>query len=133
MQTAVSVSGLRELSRDFGRMSKDLRRDLRTEVKGLAGIVAEEAKSIAESKGLVASGRLVRMIRPGIKGSNVGVVRETAVRTSGKNAPFKYPAVYEFGGGGARAFLMPAVERKRNEVIQGVEQLLDRLADRYGF
>jgi phage gpG-like protein len=133
----IQVEGISELNRAFGRLDKRLQRELQAEMRAIAAVVAERAKQIAEEKGLRRSGRLVESIKPGARRGGA-VVRETAVRTTGKGAPYKYPGIYEFGGRaglgqvGPRAFLKPAVDDTREETVRGVELLLDRLISAEG-
>ena len=128
------IEGLNALVRDFGKMSRELRRDIRAELREAAREVADEARSIAREQGLVDSGQLARQIKPGWRRGNVAVVRESAVRATGKNAPFRYPAVYEYGRKrGNRPFLRPALERKRVAIYARMSGLVDRLTGRYGF
>ena len=125
-QADIRVKGLDDLVRDFGKVDRGLRKELQGEIRKVAGIVAGEAKERAVRQGLVDSGKLVRSIRPGVRRST-GVVRVTATRDG-----FPYPAVYEFGGGGVRAFLMPALKDKTDDVFKGLEDMLDRLTSQAG-
>ena len=123
---AVRVEGLADLRRDFGRLSKALQDDFRDEIKAVADIVAVESRAIAKRKGLHDTGRLIRSIKPGTSGA-VGVVRANAARKG-----YRYGAVYEFGRGGKRAFLRPALESKRDEVVEAFGDLLDDMHERIG-
>ena len=114
----VQVEGVRELDRALRRVDKEARKSLRDELKAAAGVVAVEAQSVARSKRLVATGKLVRSIKPGLQGAGA-VVRVGATRNG-----YRYPAVYEFGRGGARAFLRPAAERKEGEVRERAEDAM---------
>lgn len=125
---AVSVHGLDELVRSLGRAQVRIRPALRSELRTLATSVAEEAKSRARSQGLVRSGALVKDIRPSVRGTSA-LIRESAVRRQGKNAPFGYPALYEFGG---RPFMYPAADGKRGEIERGLENAVERVLDGAG-
>ena len=126
MGAVVQVKGLRELQRDFRKMSKDLAGDLRKRLKGIGQIVADEAQRIAAARGLKDSGDLIRLIRPTVKANAV------SIRASAKRRGFNYPVRYELGDR-QRPFLVPARERKQPEVIRRLEDMVDDLADRYGF
>ena len=117
---------MRELQRDFRKMSKDLAGDLRKRLKGIGQIVADEAQRIAAARGLKDSGDLIRLIRPTVKANAV------SIRASAKRRGFNYPVRYELGDR-QRPFLVPARERKQPEVIRRLEDMVDDLADRYGF
>lgn len=127
MNEVVRVEGLKELDRAFGRINKDLRRELRKGLRRAAKVVATEGQQIARDKGLVRTGRLVKGIRPGATGDAV-FVRARALKDA-----FNYAPVYEFGAGGRRAFLGPAVQRKRGEVVDEIEKVLDEMAAANGF
>jgi hypothetical protein len=124
---AIKVEGVQDTLRAFGRISKGLRRELGLELKKIAGLVAVDAKAIAEFLGLRDSGKLIGSIRPGLRGS-VAYVTATAQRNG-----FNYPAVYEFGHGRERAFLTPAARLNVDNTVRGMEHLLDRLISDAGF
>jgi hypothetical protein len=125
-QTIVRFSGLRELDRALGRADKDLRTILRRDLKEVADVVAVEARQIAQSKGMVRSGDLVRLIQP------FALVRGAGVRSSATHRGYRYPRRLEFEDRGSseygpHATLLPAVEAKKGEVYAKAELLLDRL------
>lgn len=122
----VKVDGLRELDRSLRKADTETRKRLRDALKDAAGVVAGEAQSIARGKGLVDSGKLVRSIKPGLQGAGA------VVRASANRAGYPYPAVYEFGRGGARAFLVPAAERKQDEVRDRAEQAVNQAIETAG-
>lgn len=124
----VSLDGLKALDRALGKADKNLRTGLRSELKAVATIVADEAKSIAASKGLRQSGDLIRGIRPFALTGRAGV-RSTAIHRG-----YSYPRRLEFEGRGGDKFgpnatLLPAVNAKSGELQTKAEQLLDRFAD----
>ena len=127
MQATVRVEGLDRLVRDFGRMSKQLRKDLQAELKDIAGHVADEAQSVAEREGLRDSGKLIRSIKPSVRGSTA------YVRATATNRGFNYPRRHEFENGGVRAFLHPALQQSTSKVEREIGRMVDRLADRNGF
>jgi hypothetical protein len=128
----IAVEGLDELVRDFRRMSPALAKGVREELKAVAGIVEEEARDVAEAKGLRDSGRLIRGTRRFAKASSAGV------RNYARRKGFAYPMVYEYGGrgggrSGPRAFLEPALDNKEEAVIEALDDMLGRLGTEHGF
>jgi hypothetical protein len=123
----IRITGLRELVRDFGRMQRGLRTELQREMSQIGGIVAGEARQIAQQKGLRDSGDLIRSIRPRVRGA------VALVRSSAEHRGFNYPARLEYEHGGRRAFLGPAVDAKQAEVVDAIDDMLDRLASEHGF
>lgn len=117
--------GLKELDKALGKADKKLRKELRNRFKGVAGVVATEARSVAESKGLRKSGDLIRGIRPFSTGARTGV------RSSATHAGYNYPQRLEYDEGGLRATLGPALEAKGDEVFQAAEGLIDDIADEF--
>lgn len=130
--TAVRVEGLRELDRAFGRASKELRRELRGELRQVGRIVADEARQVAARKGLRKTGRLIKSIRPSVKGAGVFVRAGAVTRSAKYPSGFNYPRRLEFEGGGRRAFLRPALASKQQQVVEQMERVLDRVADGFG-
>lgn len=116
----VQITGLKELQRDLKRADAELPKQLRVAVKGIGQTVADEAKRIAEGNGLVLTGRLVRSIRPSVRGMTA-VIRDTA-----KQRGFNYPVRYEFGDR-RRPFLVPAVQRKEGEIVRDLEEVINRV------
>ena len=126
---------------DFRKKLKALEPGLDKEVKaGMRKIgkkVATQAKAIAGVKGLNRSGELIRKIAPSVRMDGT-TIRAKAVRKEGRNAPFAYPAVYEYGGRGGdsvgpRAFLEPAVEAMWDDIQQEVEHLVDETMRKAGW
>jgi hypothetical protein len=132
MAYSVRFKGLKELDRALGKADKDLRASLRDSLKDVASIVAVEARSIAQSKGLRQSGDLIAGIKP------YALTGKAGVRSTAKHRGFGYPARLEFEGRGAvgtwgnRASLYPALDRKQDEVTNRTEKLLDDLVDELG-
>ncbi len=129
---AIYVKGLDQLLRDLGRMAPELRKELRGALREAAGAVSSKAKQIAESEGLRASGALIRLIKPSVRGSRAYVV-ESATRTEGLHAPFRYPAVFEFGQGGARSFLRKAAEEELDHTVARVGAAWTHTMKKLGF
>jgi hypothetical protein len=124
----IRFEGLKEFDRALGRADKEQRKRLRAGLKDIAEVVASEARSIAESKGLRQSGDLIRGIRP-----FAGVGR-AGVRSSARHRGYPYPRRIEFedrGGStfGPRANVIPAVDAKANEALARADRLLDRIVD----
>jgi hypothetical protein len=126
---------------DFRKKIKALDSGLDSEVKvGMRKIgkqVATQAKAIAGVKGLRDSGELIRKIAPSVRMDGT-TIRAKAMRSTGKRAPFPYPAIYEYGGRGGgstgpRAFLGPAVEAMQDEIRQEVENIVDETMRKAGW
>lgn len=124
--TRVEVKGYRELLRALKRTDAELHRNLREGLTGIAREVVQEAKGIAESKGLRESGDLIRGIRP------FATVKGTGVRSGAMHGGYAYPQRLEYEGRqggryGPRASLNPAVDRKEPEINRGLDRVLDQL------
>lgn len=155
MAEAIRVQGLSGLVRDFGRMSKTLRKELQDELRDAAELVADEARAEAERQGLHDTGALIRSIGTRV-GRSIAYVRATATskhrttdRVRVRSLPgsrggsrtaaaatstvrdFPYPKLYEYRDGGRRAFLAPALQTKRQEVERHVERILDKLENQF--
>jgi hypothetical protein len=134
----VQVQGLRQFDRFLGRVSKDAQRELRSELRVIARSVRDEARQQAIGQGFGGTGRsgrgrgeLLRKLTYGVRGG-LAYIAEGAVRTEGRGAPFKYPAVFEYGRRQHRPFLLPALDAKRQDVYRGIEDLFDRLTSENG-
>lgn len=123
---AIRIRGLRELNRDFKKISKDLGKELRSELKE----AAEPVRSTAEK---LALGRIRNMPRsPHWAGMRVGVTAKSV---------YVVPQARRRGGSG-RANLAtllleramdPALEQKQDEVVEKVDDMLGHLFSRNGF
>lgn len=133
---SVRVEGLSQLIRDFNRMDKQLARDLRRELLAVGQIVADEARDVqvpdqdlaagqSGDDGKRNTGRLQKGIRPRMRGT------ATIVENRTKRDGYVYPAVYEYGKG--RPFLEPALDAKTEDVVQALDDMLDRLVSANGF
>lgn len=123
----VSIEGLDALDRALGKADKSLRAGLRKDLKEVVEIVAEDARSIVERKGLRQSGDLIKGIRAFALTGRAGVKSTAIHRGCG------YPKRLEFEGRGGNKFgpnasLLPAVNEKSSELETRAEQLLDRFA-----
>lgn len=118
---AVRVVGLRELQRDFKRMSKDLSKELRDELKTVAEPIRADAEQRASAKGF---GEKWSRIKTGVTVRGVYI------------APFSRRA-----GGTPRPnfgvmlldVMDAAAEDGHSEIEHGMEGMLDRLTRANGF
>lgn len=135
---SIRVEGLGKLIRDFQRMDKQLAGDLRRELVLIGEMVADETTNVQmPGEGLAAgqigqdgkrnSGRLERSIRARMRGSATIVEQ----RRGGRAGKYPYGAIYEYGKG--RPFLNPALEAKTEEVVEALDDMLDRLVSANGF
>lgn len=109
----VEVTGLNELVRAFGRIDRGMSRQFRRQLRvGVGGPVAQDMKQMAQSLGLRKSGKLINSLRPSVRGATL------FINESATNKGYPYPAVYEFGRGGARAFMQPVVDRLDSGLLE---------------
>lgn len=121
MAGAVRVKGLKELHRDFRKMSKELSKDLDKELKKAAEPVREEAASRFQAYSpSSASGFRVRT-----KGFGRVFVEQRKRRTTGKRP--------DYGSLQMRRALLPALGSKQDDVVKAVDRMLGRLGGEYGF
>lgn len=123
MRAGVSIEGLPQLVRGFERMGADLKKEVRADLRKGADLVRDQARLNAAERGLRRSGRLISGLRTIVRSGAVVLVRSTT-----KRAGFPYPAIYEYGHGGARNFLDPALAQKSDEVVEHLATMFDRLA-----
>jgi hypothetical protein len=121
----LQIRGLSALQRDLGKASKTAKKEVRDGLKEIGEIVSDEAKLMAQARGLNKTGTLIRKIVPTVR--QQGVFVEAKARKKSKKYPagYRYPAVYEYGTRRARPFLEPALERKQAEVERAMEKWLD--------
>lgn len=118
--STVRVRGLREMQRDFRRMSGDLRDESREALREAAEPVRREAQALfAPISAESAAGYRVRVRARGVS------VEQSLRRTTGLRP--------DFGRRQMGRALIPALERRQAEVIRGLERMLDRLAGNNGF
>ena len=124
----VEVHGFRELSRDFAKMGKETKKELRDALKPAGELVRDQAKVDALGQGLRDTGTPIRRIAVRVNARGVEVV----AAATGKNdaTKFNYPRRYEFTG---RPFLAPALEQRGQAAAELVFDAFDALAKRYGF
>jgi len=123
---AVRIRGLKELQRDFRKMSKDLAKEVREELKTAGEPVAERAQELALSE-------IRNMPRsPDWAGMRV---RATA------RSVYVVPQRRRRGGSGRSnlADLMmdramdPALDQRQDEVVEALDKMLGRMAGENGF
>jgi hypothetical protein len=117
-------------------MDKQLARDLRKELLLVGQIVADEATNVQIPRQNLAAGqsgtdkkrntgRLQRGVRPRMRGT------ATIVENRAKSGGYRYPALYEYNKD--RPFLEPALDAKTDEVVEALDDMLDRLTSANGF
>ncbi len=124
MQTTVRVEGLKETVAALNRLDGDVRKTVRGELRQIGQLVADEARSIAG--GFRQTGDTARGVKVSVRGTVV------AVRSTATHRGFNYPKRLEFEQGPrARLHLLPALDRKRDEVVDRVGQVVDRALDTF--
>lgn len=126
--SSISIHGLKDLDRALGKMDKSLRTDLRQRLKGVADIVAQEARSIARPHRH--SGDLISGIKP------ISIAGGAAVRSGAMHGGYPYPARLEYEGRKGRAFgplasINPAVDRRLDDLDRETERILDELQQEF--
>lgn len=117
---SVKVQGLRELRREFKRIDKDADKEVRDGLREAAQPVREEAANIfARYDARSAAGYRVSVRQRGV------AVEQSRRRTTGQHP--------EFGALQMRRALIPALERREDKVVEGVERVMDMLSRRSGF
>lgn len=124
MVTGVKVSGLSELQRDLKRADPDLAIDLRNGLKELAAPVRDLAASKAAAKISHLGTRWARM-RVGAVQRGV-YVAPASRRRGGSPRP-------NLGTLLMQRAMEPALEERQDQIVQGVERLLDTFGLEHGF
>lgn len=119
--TEVHVKGLRELQRDFGKLSKTLQRDLQRQIRKLAEPAADIIRREAAGHGF-STGTLTG-IRPGSRMGGA-VVRQSRGTKTGKRA--------DFGSIQYRLAFLPGAEEAEPIVRERVEEWLERITASQG-
>jgi hypothetical protein len=117
--STVRVRGLRELQRDFAKVSSDLKRELRSELKEVAEPVAESARQKIDRY----RGARTASIRPRVTARSA-FVTQGARKVTGLRGDFGALQMRRLG---------EALDENKDEVVQGLERMLDRLASSNGF
>ena len=116
----VRVKGLRETRRAFRKLSKDLDKEVRDGLREAAKPVHEEASNLfARYDADSAGGYRIRVRQRGV------AVEQSKRRTTGLRP--------DYGKLQMRRALIPALDRRQDEVIEGIDKVLDRLAGENGF
>lgn len=110
------VTGLKQLSRDLGKVSKDAQKNLRKELIAVAEPVAADVRSLAQAQGWPES--TISGIRAGSR-SGTAIVRQYRRKTTGLHP--------EFGGRQMRLAFLPGLDRNAERVERGAERMLDKL------
>ena len=121
MAATVRVRGLRELNRDFGKLSKKLQRELQHELRKLAEPVARDIRGRASAENYGAA--TVAGIAAGTR-SGAAVVRQRRRKTTGQHP--------SFGGLQMREAFIPGLEAHEGEIVLGVEHFLSRITAESG-
>lgn len=117
--TSIKVKGLRELNRDFGRINRELRRDLQKEMQNVASVVSDDAREWATR---LYGPSVGNKIRPRVRGASA--FAESRAQSKGLRPNF---------GGKVMGVLLASRAKKQDEVIRGLEDMLDGLASENGF
>lgn len=122
---AVHVEGLAQFRAALRRIDPQLAKGVREGLKDGAQIVANEARQRAP----VRTGSLVASVRAFASGNRAGV-RVNARRPSRKYpAGYPYPRRIEFEGGGARAFVRPALAARADDVRRRIGYVIDDIGE----
>lgn len=135
---SIRVEGLGQLVSDFYKINRELSKDLRRELVDIGKIVVDEAVTQTLPRQNLAAGQagtdlrrntgtLQRSIRSKMRGQSAVIVEQRRP----KKKKFAYGAIYEFDRG--RAFLVPALEAKTDDIIEAIDDMFDRLVSKNGF
>jgi hypothetical protein len=124
MASGIRVEGLRELDRAFGKISKDVRRDLRVEIRKVAEPVRVRAESLAVADIRNIGGTWSRM-RIGVTTFGAYVAPK-ARRRGGSPRP-------NLGGLLMNKSMVPALHDESDVVVAGIDAMLGRLGGEAGF
>lgn len=161
--STVYIMGLDQLTRDLRAMDREFgttgRTELQREIQKAATLVADHAKTVTiPQAGMLGNERRRRDSRTGQlygkprKGYRPGGTQKrtrgyvragtgiVTVRSGGGryNAGFRYPWMYEFGTSQRntdphRPFLYPALNEKRDEIMETLAEGIERVARKHGF
>ena len=130
MAGTVRVEGLRELTRAFGKISTDLRDEVRDELLDAVEPVKERAEQLALSRirNMPESPQYAEM-RTGVSKARGVVFMVPAWRTR-RRPNRRRPNLGELL---LERAMDPALDEKEDEIVRGVERTLDHLARENGF
>jgi hypothetical protein len=118
----VRVEGLRDLQNAFREVSKDLAKELRTDLKQIAEPVRSRAEQLAGDS-ISNIGPVWSLMRVGVTQRTVYVAPKTR-RTIGSPRS-------NLGGLLMRKAMQPALEEKTDQVAAELEKLVDRVTSRF--
>ena len=130
MARAVRVNGLRELTRAFAKIDKDLSNEVRDELLDAVEPVKERAQQLALSRirNMPQSPEWAEM-RTGVSRAR-GVVFMVPAARSRRRPNRRRPNVGELL---LERAMDPAVDEQTDQIVRGVEHVLDRLGRENGF
>jgi len=122
------VEGLDELVRSLRRLDRKLGKGITDSLRVLARDVADTAKGVAVFQGFAEPGRSGRGTGAMLSSIKYGVRAGSAyVRVAAQRDGYPYPRVYEYGGGGERSFVHPALGLEEEHIFRTLEQTVDAL------
>lgn len=124
LEGPLQVEGLRELSRAFNHMSRDLNRELRAELKEVAEPVRRSAENMARAN--------IPNIGPRWSRMKIGVTQKT-VYIAPKSRRRRGTPRKNLAGLLVKQAMLPARNQNEAAVVRGVERMLDRLQYESGF
>lgn len=117
-QRVQEVKGYREFLRACARAEKDTRKEVRAAFREVGDIVrVDAAHRLDELSPKAASGLRTRVRQRGV------AVEQSLRRTTGKRP--------DWGAIQMKDALLPAVESKEGEVVEAMDDAIDRIADRF--
>lgn len=134
--SVVVIENFEAWRRAIKQLDAGLDREVKDAFLEIGDKVADDASTIAKAKlrvnpdgdGIVLS----KTIKPKVRMKDV-VIQARAKRKKGKNAPYAYPAIYEYGSGGAKAFLAPAVRKNLKFIESEFARAIEETAIKAGF
>jgi len=135
---------LRQLAADFGRMPADPRRTLRAEFQTIAAPVLNQARANASWPSRIPGATRIS-VKYGQRTAGVSIVvsarrapHARPYENLGNPGTFRHPRWGHRGPGdwfpqAARPFLFPAAETKAPEVVDGIRDVVARVARENGF
>ncbi len=121
--STVHVKGLKELTRDFKKISKDLDKLVTNELQEAAKPVQEKADELALSRIRNMTSRWARM-RIGVSRAQGVVFMVPASRGRARKRP-------NLGGLLMNRAMWPAAEQEREDVVEALGEMIDRLGNQY--
>src|SRR5262249_24599735 len=97
-------------------LAPEIRKELGSELLAAGRLIVDRARELAGAERLHRSGDLQKLLRPSVKGTTL-LIRDLAMRTQGKGAPYSYPRRWEYGG---RPFLRPAIIAEEQALVSRI-------------